>query len=191
MPRKSPYTLNLNLSESHEGYTLLEKCPAPPGRKALLHQEKTLAAQGTGASRPALSQTQQQALAAKQKSRAMAIAQKPGQQILMNAFMMYMSGSSLNIFSISMVSTAILTPIASIFSLESTFSAFQNVDLQGPKILYLVLNAIWLCIGLYKMSTMRLLPTTSADFTWKLVNKQIMESTSPPPFISGGMMGEL
>jgi hypothetical protein len=31
----------------------------------------------------------------------MAIAMKPGSQIAMNAFMMYMSGSTLNIFSIN------------------------------------------------------------------------------------------
>ena len=112
----------------------------------------------------------------------MSIATKPGQQILMNAFMMYMSGSQLNIFSISITSGAILTPLANIFGMEQQFGALQqDVDLTTPKLIFLALNLVWLGIGLYKMSSMRLLPTTSADYTYKIAWKEMMETTSTPP----------
>lgn len=128
----------------------------------------------------ALSQSQKNQLAAKQKQHAMSIAIRPGQQILMNAFMMYMSGSQLNIFSISITSMAILGPCSAILSLNQPFAALQAVDLQLPKLIYLAMNLAWLCLGLYKMAGMRLLPTTSADWAWKLDWKDMMETTSIP-----------
>jgi hypothetical protein len=88
----------------------------------LQKQEATWTTQGMSASRPpALTQVKQDQLTAKRKNMAMTIAMKPGQQILMNAFMMYMSGSQLNIWSISITSSAVLSPLAGIVSLEKTF----------------------------------------------------------------------
>lgn len=111
----------------------------------------------------------------------MSLATKPGQQILMNAVMMYMSGSTLNIFTISTTSAAILTPLTSIFRLEAMFGKFEEVDTQMAKILYVVLNLVWLAMGMYKMSSMRLLPTTSADFADSIPWKDMMELSSIPP----------
>lgn len=113
----------------------------------------------------------------------MSIATNPGKQILMNAFMMYMSGSQLNIFSISITSGAILTPLSNLFGgMEQQFAALQgDVDLTTPKLIFVVLNLVWLGVGLYKMSSMRLLPTTSADYAYKILWKDMMERTSIPP----------
>ena len=36
-------------------------------------------------------------------------------------------------------------------------------------------------MGMYKMGSMKLLPTTSADWTGSVVWKELMESTSIPP----------
>lgn len=127
-----------------------------------------------------LTQQQQQALATKKKTRAMAIATGPGKQILMNSFMLYMSGKTLNIFSISITSMALLTPIKSILGMQHTFAALEGVDLQLAKLIYVGLNIVWLMVGLYKMSSMRLLPTTSADWTGTIVWKEMMESSSIP-----------
>jgi hypothetical protein len=123
------------------------------------------------------------ALVAKRKQKAMQIATKPGSQVAMNAFMMYMSGSNLNIFSINTTSSAILTPITSLFSIERTF-AHLDVDTQMAKAIYVAINLVWLGVGLYKMSAMRLLPTTSADFADSVVWKDMMETSSIPPAIS-------
>jgi hypothetical protein len=85
------------LKESHEGYHTLSRCPPTIGQSLLQKAEhkslnpSTVPPQNTAA------------LVAKRSQKAMAIALKPGQQIAMNAFMMYMSGSSLNIFSINTV----------------------------------------------------------------------------------------
>lgn len=169
--------------------------------KSLLQQEKALlatvsstaVASGTTTAisagtlgKPTLTLSQKAALAAKQKAAAMSLAMKPAQQIAMNSFMLYMSGSQLNVFSISITSMAILSPLTAMFQLDSTFAGLQSasagtVDLQLPKLIFLALNFAWLCIGLYKMSSMRLLPTTSADWTFKIQWKEMMEKSSIPP----------
>ena len=50
-----------------------------------------------------------------------------------------------------------------------------------PKLIFVLLNCVWLAVGLYKMSKMRLLPTTSADWSGRIVWKQMDEITSIPP----------
>lgn len=120
------------------------------------------------------------ALVARRKQKAMAIATQPLQQAGMNALMMYMSGSTLNMFSISTTGSAILTPVASIFGVERTF-ANLDVDTQMAKLIYVAINLAWLGFGLYKMSSMGLLPTTSADFVDSIVWKDMMETSSIPP----------
>ena len=160
---------------------------APVGKKNLLHEEKQLlnssnteAGQTTAM---ATSNQQQKVLQAKLKAKAMSLATKPGQQIMMNAFMLWMSGKTLNIFSISVTSMAILSPLQGILTLERTFGPMQeqNADVTVPKLIFVALNLVWLGIGLYKMSSMRLLPTTSADWTGSIVWKDMMETTSIPP----------
>jgi hypothetical protein len=60
-------------------------------------------------------------LVAKKQSRAMGMAMSPGKQMMMNAFMLFMSGKSLNIFSISVTGQAIMTPL-------KVTSSFRNHD---------------------------------------------------------------
>ncbi|CAB9517083.1 membrane protein complex subunit 4 [Seminavis robusta] len=189
MPRKPDYKIDLNLKEENDGYHLIATAPGPLGRKNLAHQEKQMLASGSAGadgnstSAMAASSQQQKALQSKLQSKAMSVATKPGQQILMNAFMLWMSGKTLNIFSISVTSQAILGPINSILSLDKTFGPMQdqNADVSIPKLIFVALNMVWLGIGLYKMTSMRLLPTTSADWTGSIVWKDMMEITSIPP----------
>lgn len=98
---------------------------------------------------------------------------------------MYMSGSNLNMWSISVTSMSIISPIRAILGVNSQFSKFEDssgkVDLQMAKLIFVVLNLVWLAVGLYKMSKMRLLPTTSADWSGRIVWKELLESTSIPP----------
>lgn len=171
------FSIDLNLKENHEGYIVLSKCPAIVGQSQLQKAaRKSVNPSGAPSQNTA-------ALVARRKQKAMAIAMKPGSQVAMNAFMMYMSGSNLNIFSINTVSSAILTPITSLFSMERTF-ANLDVDAQMAKAIYVAINLVWLGVGLYKMSAMRLLPTTSADFADSIVWKDMMETSSIPPIIS-------
>jgi len=125
------------------------------------------------------------AIVAKKRAKAMSIATSPAKQMLMNGFMMYMAGKNLNIFSISITSMAVMNPTKSIVGLNHAFKAFEDpdgkVDLQMPKLIFLGLNLMWLLLGLYKMSSMRLLPTTSSDFSGSVVWKELMEMSSIPP----------
>jgi ER membrane protein complex subunit 4 len=153
--------------------------------KSLVHQAalwKSAGGSSSGASgKPTLTVAQQTLVAAKRQKMAMSLAMKPAQQIAMQAFMLYMSGSQLNMFSINVTTMAILSPLSAIFNMDQTFSKLQDTELQIPKLIYLALNLAFLGIGLYKMSSMRLLPTTSADWTSKIVWKTMEETTSIPP----------
>eukprot|EP00560_Eucampia_antarctica_P009501 CAMPEP_0197829308 /NCGR_PEP_ID=MMETSP1437-20131217/5748_1 /TAXON_ID=49252 ORGANISM="Eucampia antarctica, Strain CCMP1452" /NCGR_SAMPLE_ID=MMETSP1437 /ASSEMBLY_ACC=CAM_ASM_001096 /LENGTH=203 /DNA_ID=CAMNT_0043430889 /DNA_START=159 /DNA_END=767 /DNA_ORIENTATION=+ len=124
----------------------------------------------SGSSGSSSSSMAMKALAAKKQGKAMAIAMGPGKQIMMNGVMMYMSGNTLNMFSISICSMAILTPLTSLIQLKPTFKPLEDgVDLTMPKVLYLVMNLIWLAVGLYKMKSMQLLPSTSADYNGRIL----------------------
>lgn len=125
------------------------------------------------------------AICARKKSRAMTIAVSPGKQIAMNAFMLWMSGKNLNIFSISITSMAILNPIKGVLSLSNAFRSCEDpdgkVDLASAKAIFVILNLVWLGVGVYKMANMKLLPLTSADWEGYVVWKQVMETSSIPP----------
>mmetsp|Transcript_4834 Transcript_4834/g.13728 ORF Transcript_4834/g.13728 Transcript_4834/m.13728 type:complete len:191 (-) Transcript_4834:399-971(-) len=185
--KEQQWSIELNLREQDLGYSLLQQCPAPPGMKRVQALEKQFESDnvhgGTGSS--AEKNKQALAIVAKKRAKAMSIAQSPGKQMLMNGFMMYMSGKNLNIFSISITSMAVMNPLKSLVGLNNTFKAFEDpdgkVDLQMPKIIFLGLNLIWLMLGLYKMSIMRLIPTTSSDFAGSVVWKELMEMSSIPP----------
>eukprot|EP00536_Pseudo-nitzschia_multiseries_P005512 jgi/Psemu1/303397/fgenesh1_kg.103_\ len=193
MPRRFAISVDLNLKEHHEGYIALSRCPPSFGQAQLQTASSSItpssssSATATAAPLAATTTTtttkQSAALVAKRKQKAMAIAMKPGSQVAMNAFMMYMSGSNLNIFSINTVSTAILTPITSLFQMEKIFGSL-DVDTTTAKAIYAAINLVWLGIGLYKMSAMRLLPTTSADFADSIVWKDMMETSSIPSVIA-------
>lgn len=125
------------------------------------------------------------AICARKKSRAMTIALSPGKQIAMNGFMLWMSGKNLNIFSISITSMAILNPIRGLLSLSNAFRSCEDpdgkVDLASAKAVFVILNLVWLGVGVYKMANMKLLPLTSADWEGYVAWKHVMETSSIPP----------
>jgi hypothetical protein len=122
---------------------------------------------------------------ARKQSKAMSIALSPGKQLGMNAFMLWMSGRNLNIFSISTTSMAIMNPIKGILSVSSAFRSCEDpegkVDLTSSKALFVLLNLLWLGVGMYKMASMKLLPLTSADWESYVVWKHVLETSSIPP----------
>jgi len=184
--KQHPWSTDLNLREGDIGYSLLQQCPYPLGMKKVQALEKQFESETShGGNGTARDKNSSNALVAKKRAKALSIATSPGKQILMNGFMMWMSGKNLNIFSISITSMALMSPIKSIFGINYAFKAFEDpdgkVDLQMPKLIFLALNLAWLLVGLYKMSTMRLLPTTSADWSGTVVWKELMEISSIPP----------
>jgi ER membrane protein complex subunit 4 len=184
--------MDLTIRAGDEGHGNIVKCSAPCGYSAFQQNLSPMKigsgdSQTTASSTLASTKKQQQILAAKRQKMAMSIALQPGQQIIMQAFMLYMSGSQLNMFSINVTTMAIISPLTAIFSIDQTFRKVQNDStsdddvLQIPKFIYLALNLAFLALGLYKMSSMRLLPTTSADWLSKIEWKEMVETTSIPP----------
>ena len=120
--------------------------------------------------------------AAKQRQ-IMALAWSPGKSLLTTAFMLYMSGTSIQLFSIMTTGMALLTPVKAIAATQETFKEFvkeDGVDTRVPMLLYLGFQLMSLAVALYQCSRMGLLPVTSADWTSFIPQKNILEHTGIP-----------
>jgi hypothetical protein len=80
----------------------------------------------------------------------------------MNAIMMYMSGNSLQIFSIMMTVMLFMNPIKALSTLGSTFSRFDNerthARLWPVKLAFIALQLATIALGIWKVNGMGLLP---------------------------------
>jgi hypothetical protein len=109
----------------------------------------------------------------------MGIAYGPAKSIMTTAFMLWMSGSSIQIFSLTMIGMALFNPITGIMNINQTFGKFENegIDLKIPKLIFLALQLLSVGVALYKCSLMGLLPVTSADWTHYVPFRESMESS--------------
>lgn len=96
--------------------------------------------------------------------------------------MLWMSGSSIQIFSLMMTGMALFNPINSIATVNKTFARYEGegVDLKMPKLIFISLQILALGIALYKCSTMGLLPLTSADWTHYIPPYSYLEHAGIP-----------
>ncbi|KAE8380714.1 hypothetical protein BDV26DRAFT_290152 [Aspergillus bertholletiae] len=96
------------------------------------------------------------------------IAIAPSKQIPMNAIMMYMSGNSLQIFSIMMVFMLFKGPIQGLINTNTVFAKFDTEStrgkLLGVKAVYVLMQFVLLGLGIWKVNAMGLLPTTRSDW---------------------------
>ncbi|KAL9112966.1 MAG: hypothetical protein Q9227_002831 [Pyrenula ochraceoflavens] len=96
------------------------------------------------------------------------IALAPAKQIPMNAIMMYMSGNSLQIFSIMMVFMLFKNPIQGLMNTNLAFTKFETDGTRGKligvKIMYILMQWLLLGLGVWKVNAMGLLPTTRSDW---------------------------
>jgi len=94
-----------------------QNLPSPYGMKEIQIIEQQLMHEtsgvgGSASSKKNLStENTAKVLIQKKQQRAMGLAMSPGKNMVMNAFMLFMSGKSLNIFSISVTGQAIMTPL--------------------------------------------------------------------------------
>ncbi|GBG32475.1 ER membrane protein complex subunit 4 [Hondaea fermentalgiana] len=127
----------------------------------------------------------QETMAKMKKKRMMAHGQSPGKNLLMTGFMLWMSGSGLNIFSIMMTGMALWNPIKSLVSLNSSFAPFRDTEgLMQAKLMFVFLNGVGLSFALYKLAQMGLVPMRSTDWVALLQTSQAEEMLSPIPSIS-------
>ena len=90
------------------------------------------------------------------------IAIAPAKQLPMNAIGMYMSGNSLQIFSIMMVFMLFKGPIQAILSINNVFARFETPGIRqqllGVKAVYVAMNLLAMGLGVWKVNGMGLLP---------------------------------
>lgn len=107
------------------------------------------------------------------------IALGPAKQIPMQAIMMYMSGNTLQIFSIFMVYNLFKSPIQGLTQTNAVFSKFESAgsygQMLGIKLAYVVMQLLLLGLGVYKVNSMGLLPTTRSDWLAWETERQPLE----------------
>ncbi|KAI9811288.1 MAG: hypothetical protein M1826_003264 [Phylliscum demangeonii] len=90
------------------------------------------------------------------------IALAPVKQLPMNAIMMYMSGNSLQIFSIMMVFMLFTNPIKGLLATNQAFARFETEgtrrSLYAVKAVYALMQILALGLGIWKVNAMGLLP---------------------------------
>ncbi|KAG2228162.1 hypothetical protein INT45_009208 [Circinella minor] len=111
--------------------------------------------------------------------RAWDVAWGPAKSIPMNGFMLYMTGSNVQIFSVMITAMLFFNPAKAIMSLNQNFSRFESketaVELIMPKLLFVGLHILTMLLGVYKVNAMGLLPTTTSDWLAFLPHKQVLE----------------
>ncbi|KAI9839159.1 MAG: hypothetical protein M1819_003152 [Sarea resinae] len=107
----------------------------------------------------------------------------PAKQIPMNAIMMYMSGNSLQIFSIMMVYMLFKTPIQGLLNTNQAFARFESDRLKsqllGVKAVYVLMQCLGLALAIWKVNGMGLLPTTTSDWLAWEVAREPLERAIP------------
>ena len=120
------------------------------------------------------------------------LAFQPAKSFAMTAFMMYMSGNSVNIFPIMITMMAVYNPIRSILAANAAFAPYNDdlldnvgrAQLFSAKAMYVALNMVAMSGALYKMSLMGLLPNTPSDWVGYLrVPLAAQVSSGGPAFV--------
>ncbi|KIJ17058.1 hypothetical protein PAXINDRAFT_73780, partial [Paxillus involutus ATCC 200175] len=101
------------------------------------------------------------------EKRAWDLAISPAKSLPMQAFMLYMSGGGVQIFSMGIVLMLLLTPFKNILGINAAFAPFAPTSsnansletLPLQKLAYVACNLLTLAVGLWKCRSMGLLPT--------------------------------
>ncbi|KAK8207821.1 transmembrane protein 85 [Phyllosticta paracitricarpa] len=106
----------------------------------------------------------------------------PAKSLPMNAIGMYMTGNSLQIFSIMMVFMLFKNPITALFNINRTFANFETPGtssrLLGVKLVFVATNCLALALGIWKVNKMGLLPTTRSDWLAWEAEREPLERAS-------------
>lgn len=90
------------------------------------------------------------------------VALAPVKQLPMTAIMMYMSGNSLQMFSIMMVVMAFKNPLMGLMATNQAFERFESEGTRGQlgvvKLAYVACQVLALALGIWKVNGMGLLP---------------------------------
>ncbi|KAI1431715.1 hypothetical protein GGR50DRAFT_678101 [Xylaria sp. CBS 124048] len=111
------------------------------------------------------------------------VALAPIKSLPMTFFMMYMSGNSLQIFSIMMVYMAFKNPIMGLVGTNQAFERFESdtnkASILRVKLAYVAMQLVALAVGIWKVNGMGLLPTTRSDWlAWELQRDPLEHAVS-------------
>ncbi|KAF9555568.1 endoplasmic reticulum protein [Agrocybe pediades] len=119
------------------------------------------------------------------EKRAWDVAIAPAKSLPMQAFMLYMSGSGVQIFSIGIVFMLLFSPFKNIAGMNEAFAQYAPsksdpksiTTLPLHKVVYVLCNLLTLGVGLWKCRSMGLLPTGTGDWL-------AFETRGPAPELS-------
>lgn len=93
------------------------------------------------------------------------ISSAPGKNLFMNAFMLWMVGSQINMFSIMITGMTCFTAFKTIFSVNQAFEKMGDEgDLLMHKLKYVGLSSVGVAMAGWKLNSMGLLPIKSSDW---------------------------
>ena len=106
-------------------------------------------------------------------------AKSPTSQLPMFLFMMWMTGSSLSIYTIMFTMNFALAPFKAIFNVNQAFEQFEfkGVSLTMPKLLYIGCNLITVGLASYKFSKMGIIPVLCSDWAGLFAPRLPLESS--------------
>ncbi|WFC96688.1 hypothetical protein MBRA1_003351 [Malassezia brasiliensis] len=101
-----------------------------------------------------------------QQAKAWEAAIAPVKSIPMNLMMLYMSGNSVQIFSMMVVYMTVVNPLKGITTVNAVFAPYQNPKhtVLPQMLVFIVCQLACTSVGLYKCWSMGLLPTEASDW---------------------------
>ena len=93
-------------------------------------------------------------------------------------FIMWMTGSSLSIYTIMFTMQFATKPITSIMAVNKAFKVFKRKDLNLllPKLVYIASNLVIVALAAYKFSNLGIIPVLPSDWAGLLSPKHPIES---------------
>ncbi|KAK3906002.1 ER membrane protein complex subunit 4 [Staphylotrichum tortipilum] len=154
--------------------------PDPPGYPSSQSQKDAKDSKSAAAQRTAPTPDEMDTLKVK---KAWEVALGPIKGLPMTAIMMYMSGNSLQIFSIMMVFMAFKNPIMGILGTNQAFERFETntnrAKIIQVKLAYVLMQFVALALGIWKVNGMGLLPTTRSDWLAWEAQREAVEHAVP------------
>ncbi|KAG0056854.1 hypothetical protein BGZ83_003148 [Gryganskiella cystojenkinii] len=116
------------------------------------------------------------------------VALAPGKQLPMQGFMLWMSGNSVQIFSVAITAMLMFSPIRAIMTMSQVFERYETVSpvkvsfmdspLALPKLTFVAMQILTILLGMWKLNAMGLLPTSHSDWLAFLDPKTSIEFTA-------------
>jgi ER membrane protein complex subunit 4 len=107
-------------------------------------------------------------------------AMDPAKQAGFMCFMLYMSGSSLSIFSIMMLVSCVHAPFASLAKVTKLFPHDGQVDVLVPRLIFCAIQLGQLLFAAHRLNGMGLLPTFASDWMSQMTAPQVTEIATGP-----------